>query len=69
MEPDVDSLILLFHRSTYAQRTEAITRLNQYIEGGYVEKDRIIKESERRNSIKKMNVGPTSIATCVCCGR
>lgn len=69
MEPDIDSFILLFHRFSYSQKNEAIRRLNEYIEGGEAAKGRIIKESEQRNSIKKMDVGPTSVASCVCCGR
>lgn len=69
MEPDIDSFLLLYHRFTYAQRTEAINRLNEYIQGVQPVRDRIIKESERRNSVRKMDVGPTSVASCVCCGR
>lgn len=69
MEPDIDSFLLLYARFDYPQRTEAIRRLNEYIEGGQAVRDRIVRESERRNSIKKMDVGPTSGASCVCCGR
>jgi hypothetical protein len=69
MEPDIDSFLLLYARFDYSQRAEAIRRLNEYIEGGQAVRDRIVKESERRNSVKKMDVGPTSVASCVCCGR
>lgn len=69
MQPDVDSLILIFDRLSNDQRSEAIRRLNQYIEGGQTTKDRIVRESGQRNAVKKMDVGPTGTATCVCCGR
>lgn len=53
MEPDVDSFLLLFNRFSYSQRTEAIRRLNEYIEGGQLTKDRIIKESGQRNTARE----------------
>lgn len=69
MEPDVDSLILLFDRLGDDQKNEAIDRLNEYIRGGLIVKQRIVKESGQRNVIKRMDVGPTSSGACVCCGK
>ena len=69
MEPDVDSLILLFDRLGDDQKNEAIDRLNEYIRGGLIVKQRIVKESGQRNVVKRMDVGPTSSGACVCCGK
>lgn len=74
MEPDIDSFLLVFSRFDYSQRTEAIRRLNEYINGGQEVRERIVEESrrrnvERRNYIKRMDVGPTSVGLCECCGR
>lgn len=69
MEPDVDSLILIFNRLSDDQKREAIRRLNEYIDSDQITKNQIVRESARRNAVKKMDVGPTSGGTCVCCGR
>jgi hypothetical protein len=69
MEPDVDSFILIFDHFSDHQKGEAVRRLNEYLQGGQITKNRIVKESGQRNSVKKMDVGPTGIAGCVCCGK
>ncbi len=69
MEPDVDSLILIFDRLSDSQKREAIRRLNEYLDGSPITKSRIVRESGQRNVVKRMDVGPTSSGTCVCCGR
>lgn len=65
MQPDIDSLILIFNRLSEHQKNEAVQRLNEYIQGNQITKDRIVKESGQRNAVKKMDVGPTSVAVCV----
>jgi len=68
MNPDVDSFILVFDSFSRDQKIEAVNRLNEYINGSQGVKQQIVKESVR-NRVHKVDVGPTSSVSCVCCGR
>jgi hypothetical protein len=69
MEPDADSLVMLFARLDYSQRAEAIDKINQYIAAGEYEKQRIVRESSQRNAVKKMDLGPAGSSPCPLCGK
>jgi hypothetical protein len=68
METDIDRLILLFDSFSVNEQAEAIRRLNEYIQGNAPIKQRIVRESNQRNNVRKMNVGPTG-SICPCCGK
>jgi hypothetical protein len=69
MEPDSDSFILIFDRLSDDQKREALRKLREYLDGGPITKQRIVRESgQQRNRIQRMDVGPTT-GVCACCGR
>ena len=68
MEPDSDSFILIFDELSESQKSEALRKLREYLEGDPITRERIVKESEQHRNVHKMDVGPTT-RVCTCCGR
>ncbi len=68
MEPDSDSFILIFDGLSESEKREALRKLREYLDGGPIIRQRIVKESGQHRNVQKMDVGPTS-GVCACCGR
>ena len=68
MEPDSDSFILVFDELSEHEKREALRKLHEYLDGGPITRQRIVKESVQQRNVQKMDVGPTG-GVCACCGR
>lgn len=68
MEPDSDSFMVVFDGLSEPEKREALRKLREYLEGGSIAKQRIVKESSQHRNLQKMDVGPTT-GVCACCGR
>jgi hypothetical protein len=67
VDPEVAGLLRVFDSLSQSKQVEAVQRLNEYIEGSALERQRIIGESQG-NRIAKVDLGPVS-SVCPYCGR
>lgn len=67
MDPDVARVLRGYASLTTAQQDEFVRLVNDYINGPNAVRDRVIKEA--LNKSVRMDVGPTGIGNCPCCGR
>ena len=71
MEMDAETLLVLFDQLDEGQQSEAVRLIKDYVtnRGNSHETGRIIRENRQRNSVRKMQLGPTGGPPCRLCGR
>jgi hypothetical protein len=66
MSANSDRVVYGFMHLTEAERNEAVTKLNEYLNASGSEKS-VLRENLQR--IVKVDLGPIGQGNCPCCGR